>query len=370
MAKIGVVTFAHTTDNYGQVLQFLATKIFLEKNGHTVSLVLLQDRLYKRIINKVKHLFLRKFYTFNLSKDDRLKEEIFEKWTAISVRNELENPRFFNKFRKDFFNIDRGTKRTILNHDYQAFCVGSDQTWSNNSDLFLLRWVPSHYIKFSLAPSVGHKKFSDKEISSFRMALNEFSYITVREDNGLELCKKANHPEAQKILDPTFLVDSSVYVNYSKQIIVKHPTIFIYMLGGEIAYSVIELIKYYKEKGYDIKYVESQGRNEKIESIHASIDEWLGLISSSDYVITNSFHGMAFAIIFRKPFLVFPLCGIMESMNGRINNLCSTMNFKDRIFSGSLDSLFDTIDWNTAEKCIKNNRQSVTENINKLFVHY
>lgn len=368
MAKIGVVTFAHTTDNYGQVLQFLATKCFLENAGHTANLILLQDCLYKRVCNRLKRTFFKNEDSpQNLSEEDIAKEKIFKQWAAVSVRNENEHPRMFDQFRQKYFDIDKGTRRRILSHGYNAFCVGSDQTWSNASDLFLLKWVPSNYLKFSLAPSVGHKVFGDEEIEAYKKALSEFSYITVREDNGLELCQKANHPEVEKILDPTFLVDSAAYNKYADTVEKKKTTIFIYMLGGEISYSIREMIKYYEEKGYVIKYVESQGRDEQIGSLHATVGEWLGLMSSADYVITNSFHGMAFSIIYRKPFMVFPLCGIMKGMNGRIQNLCDSMKFNDRIFTGSLDTLFNPIDWTTAESCIQNNRNKVLDKINYLF---
>ena len=130
--------------------------------------------------------------------------------------------------------------------------------------------------------------------------------------------------------------------------------------------SVESIVDFCKKNGFEVKYVESQGRNENIDSIPATVEEWLGLMDNASYVITNSFHGMAFALIYHKPFLVFPLIGIMEDMNERVYNLAETTGLKERIYKGNLQLLFSTIDWSIADKIRIDNQRTLSCMISKL----
>ena len=107
-------------------------------------------------------------------------------------------------------------------------------------------------------------------------------------------------------------------------------------------------------------YVESQGRDEKCSKIFPTVEEWLGLVSNASYVITNSFHGMAFSIIYHKPFLVFPLVGLMEGMNGRVVDLSKTLSLENRVYDGNMDILFEPISWMQTDEVIAHNKDILT----------
>ena len=373
MAKIGVVTYSFTKDNYGQVLQFLATKIFLEGLGHNVNLLYTKGHkrsLLIKIYGYLKRLVGRHKKTNetykSLSQKELEKQLVFDEWAKVTDEKEKKNPRLFEKFRSKHFNIVKGSYEKILNSGYDAICVGSDQTWSCPSELYMLGWVNGDAKKFSIAPSVGHKQYTQEEIKGIVPWIKSFDFITVRENNGLDLVKKTGRHDAIKILDPTLLVDYSSYKKYSKCLPQHRPYVFVYLLGGEISVSVESIVDFCKKNGFEVKYVESQGRNENIDSIPATVEEWLGLMDNASYVITNSFHGMAFALIYHKPFLVFPLIGIMEDMNERVYNLAETTGLKERIYKGNLQLLFSTIDWSIADKIRIDNQRTLSCMISKL----
>ena len=71
----------------------------------------------------------------------------------------------------------------------------------------------------------------------------------------------------------------------------------------------------------EVKYVSSQGRVDSFKKEYPTIEDWIQLIENAKYVITNSFHGMAFSIIMNAPFIVIPLAGSFVRMNGRISLL-------------------------------------------------
>ena len=387
MAQIGVLTFSFTKDNYGQILQYLATQEYLKQKGHKAILIeptgwqdrqksKFERRLVK-IIKEAKRLVFPKTNIANtsmspsteevLTEEERQKRIVFRQWSETTDRKEQEHPRHFEEFREKYFNRQFGTYNDILASGYKAFCVGSDQTWSGAGYHMMLGWVPKKIKRFSIASSVGHRVYTDNEVAGFKNYLKRFNFITVREDSGLELCRRCGYKSAKKILDPTFLLNANDYLPYAeKHVSGSIPYVFIYLLGGDISISLTEIVAFCESKGYEIRYIESQGRDEHRECIEASVEQWLGLIMDSSYVVTNSFHGMALSVLFHKPFLVFPLVGIMKDMNGRINDLAQTLQLEERIYSGDMNTLFQPINWYKPDSYINNNRKKVDKLINSL----
>lgn len=385
MIKIGILTFAFTKDNYGQVLQYLATQEFLKQKGYEAILVEPSgwaisklERIKKLIKNKIsrttsvfgfpkRDIVLHNNVHYKLSELEEKKNNIFRHWAEVSDRKEKEHPRQFEQFREKYFNRQWGTYNDILAVKYKAFCIGSDQTWSDAGYHMMLGWVPIKYKRFTIAPSVGHRLYSEEEVRSFKDYINKFDFITVREDNGLNLCNRCGYNTAIKILDPTFLLKAEDYEQYIEDVDgCDKPYVFIYLLGGEIQPSVIEIFDFCTKKGYDIKYVESQGRDEGYECIYATIGQWIGLIKNASYIITNSFHGMAFSIIFHKPYLTIPIIGILESMNERIYDLSKQFQLVNRVYSGDLNVLFSPITWDYVDQCIRNNKETLCSLIDNL----
>lgn len=368
--RIGIVTFHNTLDNYGQVLQYLATQEYLEKRGHEVYLyqslghkVSVIKRI-KRIIKKlVKPLFLISQNKKNDSaqpiarttNEEESKHQIFQRWGEITQQTEKIHPRNFDKFRKRYFHV---IKRYYEDTEgFYAFAIGSDQMWSYVSEETMLDFVPNNSRRFSLAPSVGHKKFSADEISYASESIKKFDFITVREVSGLDFCRACGRDDAQLVLDPTFLLKKEVYDKYADAQYYKYPQryILLYLLGGEIQLEVGEIITWAKDNDLEVVYVASQGRDDDYPKCYASVEQWLYALKNATYIFTNSYHGMALSIIYRKPFLVFPLLGIMEGMNGRINNLANLFSLHDRIYKGVLSAVKDPINWSKTDLKVEGN---------------
>jgi hypothetical protein len=376
MKKIGVMTFSNAVDNYGQVLQYLATQEYLRMLGYYAALLLPIGHRLRRIdiwkyrLRRIKDIIVKYFFKnepntviepASLDELTRLKMSEFKRWDDSIERNEIIHPRFFNDFKHRYFNIFRGTYEDILEHGFTSFCVGSDQTWSCGDSYYLFKWVPKKLKRFSIAPSVGHWQFKDCELAAYRSELPKFKFVTVREDNGLELCRRCGRVDAKRVLDPTFLLSADYYNKFSTLVASSKPYALLYMLGGEIATNISDIIKYCKSRGLEVKYIASQGREDSFEKTYAGVGEWLSLIRDSEYVFTNSFHGMAFSIIYRKRFLTFPLTGIMSGMNGRINGLAEQMCLKDRLYVNDLSVIEKQIDWSRADAVVGDNRKILDE---------
>ena len=127
-------------------------------------------------------------------------------------------------------------------------------------------------------------------------------------------------------------------------------------MGADIPISVSEIFEFAEKNNFDVKYVASQGRDDSFAKIYATVEEWLSLIANADYVITNSFHGSALSVIFHKQFVVFPIVGLLSSMNERIENIANIFALKDRIYSNQMNDLFNPIDWEKVDSVILKNK--------------
>lgn len=110
-----------------------------------------------------------------------------------------------------------------------------------------------------------------------------------------------------------------------------------YLLGNETNVPVNTINSFIAESNLILKYVASQNRIDDFPKIYPTIPEWLSLMAQAECVITNSFHGTVFAILFNKPFVVFPLKGKDEGMNGRLVSILTRLQLGDRIYDGVSD---------------------------------
>ena len=369
MSKIGVITFSDTTDNYGKVLQYLAIHEYLKQRGHEPFLLRYKSKkspLLRRILSKIYHTIIKPTKKAPVKKSELM--QLYDTWTEWSERNDILHPRHFEEFREHNFNI-----KTIIGFDNQqiqeldAYSIGSDQIWSYVNRWNFLGFVPDGKPRFTIAPSTGNKNFTAEQIQEASMMLKDFSFVTCREDSGVEFCKKAGYDKAVKLLDPTFLIEKNLYNRYVSPCgVVTKPYVFVYLLGAECEVSIESIYEFANENDLEVRYVASQGREDSFQKIWATVPEWISLMKDAKYVITNSFHGMALSIIYQKQFLVLPVTGITSFMNERINSLAKSFVLEDRIFKDSLDELFNEVDYSKANKIIEANKELLNSKMSEI----
>lgn len=352
MAKIGIITFSHTLDNYGQVLQYLAIQEYLEARGHQVSLI---RQVYSTNIFKK---FARRFIHFVFNKGQKRSYTIFDRWSECTAKYEALHPRKFEDFRKKHCNIVT-LVLPAYKRGFDAFAVGSDQIWSSTSSFCFLNFVRYGELKFALAPSIGKMKVDEHVVVTIKNWLQDFKFITCREQSAVDMCKRAGRADAQLVLDPTFLINKEAYLKYSAPCMDNEEYIFLYMLGADVAVNLNSIYEFAQREGLKVKYVASQGREDDFPKVWATIPEWITLLANAKYVFTNSFHGMALSCIFSKQFLVFPIVGEMEGMNERIFNIAQKFNCKDRIFTSGLEQVKQPVDYKFIQTIIEDNRNVI-----------
>lgn len=372
MKKACVYTFTNAIDNYGQVLQYMAIQLFMEKIGYK-AYVLRHDgtpqqtiqlpfykRLFKGLNWRVKAICKKVFVSYqekseitNNLEDQKeiLLRDFFKKAFAEVEKQEKLHPRKFEEFKKRYFNIEYYNNLIKEPPIADAYIVGSDQVWGWLSDENFLNFGSTNTKRIAFAPSFGGRPpKNEKQWLLLGNYLKRFDLVTVREPDGIEFCKKAGYAKAYHIPDPTLLIKSSSYDPFCENCKKREKKyILIYLLGNYTDINLPEIYQFANEKKLEVVYVESQGRVDDYEKEYPTIPEWLSLVKNAEYVFTNSFHGTAFSIIFHKKFLTFPLIGIFERMNHRIYSILEKYHLDSRIYDGDINIISNNIDYTEVE---------------------
>lgn len=345
--RIGIITFWDTEENYGQVLQYYALIKFLESLGHEAFLIKTRDTSGKH--RTIKQKLQTLFYLLGHP------NSIFALFKNRSNKNGIPRiqvvKRGFSQFRDN--NIPCSdliyTYEDLTNHplNIDVLICGSDQIWSSMSPMMFLQF-PGHFKRISYAASFGgfeiKNKIDRKQVKSW---LDTFDFISVRETAGVDLCKGLG-VNAELYPDPTLLLNKGYYEVISDKRNQNHkPYILIYMLGNKTEFDLRSVYALAGQNHLDVKYVASQGREDGFEKIYPRIPEWLSLIKNARAVVTNSFHGTVFSLIYNTPFMTIPLAGTVTRMNGRIIDLLTKYHLENRIYSGEINVLLQNIDFSS-----------------------
>ena len=258
-----------------------------------------------------------------------------------------------------------------LNARCNTFVLGSDQLL--NAGLYSvfgghvsMSWVRSNKKIISYAASFGHDFFfgNDYQRAEIAFFLRRFDYLSVRETSGVKVAKKYFAVEATQVLDPVFLCDQSHYMDLiarGKKRLPDHAYISSYIVdpSPEIA-EILNLagrklgipIVAMSDAQYKPDYLNNMWQTETLLGV--TNEEWLANFYYSEFCIIDSFHGMCFAIMFRKPFIV-----ILNKIRGstRFTSLLRQVGLMSRAINSikdleNSDQIFGQIDYDAVYKLL------------------
>ena len=225
----------------------------------------------------------------------------------------------------------------MLNNEYRAFIVGSDQVW--NCDYFhqgfFLDFADKDKLKISYAASISKTKIDKAYLEFYKKKIEMFNYISVREESAKSLLKSFVNSNIETVLDPTFLLSTSQWEEIISPRIIKNKYIFYYELThNEINRNVVK--EFAKRTGLKIVTIphvlmefnvrDYLYRTTKVNKVGPS--EFLSLIKNAEYVFTDSFHACVFSGLFHTQFFVFGRDGHCE-MNTRIIDIIKLFGSED-----------------------------------------
>ena len=369
--KIGLLTLP-VVYNYGGILQAFALYTSINRLGAECVFLDVDWPVYpyyrrpltvlKRIVNRVT---------------GKKKSEIIPYWRSKRTERIIsQNTRVFVE--KYIANKTRPIIHFSADLDkYDAYVVGSDQVWRKSSVLniynYLFDFVGSNKKKSSYAASFGvdYWEFSTKATKQIMKYLSEFDTITVRESSAVSMIKDKLNLEAHHVLDPTLLLTKEDYNSLLSTECEENNKSFVfsYILdrNNEKNEAVQILSSFKKIPVVDIMpHSELSYFHSPKDHVYAPVEEWLRNFRDCEMIITDSFHGTVFSIIYNKPFYVLTN---KKRGNTRMECLLKMFGLSDRMIGNKNEIEIkdsEEIDWNQVNQLWNNYRSKSLEYLKKM----
>lgn len=322
--------------NYGGMMQAFALQKILKNMGHDVVTI---D--YNNPQPTLFYVYAKYLYRFYKKIIGRQKKPInIESHAEYIFQN---SNSFINKYisQSEYIDNEKNLKNNFDNNKYDVVIVGSDQTWRpkyspNIYNYYLDFLVDKKNIKkLAYASSFGVDawEYSKAETKKCAELVASFDAVSVREKSGIILCEEYLDIKSTCVLDPTLLIDKKEYIEIIGHRYNKSEGVLTYFLDGN------------KDKLYMAEYLSKklcthtyscQARKDSTDLksytvddyVMPAVEDWLASFSNASFVLTDSFHGMVFSIIFEKPFLV-----IVNKERGaaRFESLLSQLGGEERL---------------------------------------
>lgn len=318
--KVGITTF-HRARNYGAVLQTYALQKALENLNIESDVIDYRENAidlnYKLLSKKSAKKFIRDIAYFPILNK---KYKKIENFVNNNIKLSEKKPTNLEELKK-------------LENDYDTFITGSDQVWNYRltkwDEGYFLNFVSNNKKKNSYAASFGLNEIPEKEKEKYKMMLKDYNYISVREEQGTKIVKNLINNEVTQDVDPTLLIRKNEWESIAKLPKEKDYILIFVMQKNKSIFEFAE--KLAQKTNCEIIYI-ADSLKKRIKGKYkytVSPEEWLGYFINAKYVITNSFHGLAFSINLNKEFFlemqVPPATG-----NSRLETLLDRFNLRDR----------------------------------------
>lgn len=352
--------------NYGGLLQAYALQTVLKRVGHEVWT---EDRRENRnnlsgvLKNNAKILLgpIRKFYYPTISE-----KKVISKNTNF----------FIQKYINTTCPIYSSNKLLFDEYNFDAFIVGSDQVWRpmysyGIYNYFLDFTIGKNVKRIAYAASFGTDQweFTPEQTAVCSELAKQFDAISVREDSAIGLCRQYLNINAVQMPDPTLLLDKNDYLEIIKNDRPENSHsggILTYILDdSEIKRGVVQKVSSkLKLNSFSVMpqaQFKDVGKKGIEKCIYPPVAEWLQGFADADFVVTDSFHGTVFSIIFNKPFI-----SIANKTRGvsRFISLLKGFELEDRLIYSEedfKDNLLNNIDFTEINIAHKKKRAEALE---------
>lgn len=278
---------------------------------------------------------------------------LFVRRTATWFFSSFANVRKWEKFRRFFRTRLVATERVYTEADLLAadridgldpavFVCESDVLWKHRSNapldrgFFLDFPAAAGRRKVAYAPSVSKGGYTDDEVRRIADYVRGFAAVSSRERAGAEWLSRISGRDVPALLDPTLLLAAEDYAALAADAGVpargeKRGYLLLYTCVNFNANMVREARRFAKRLGKRLIEVGNFGFNrflfghEVVDD--AGVEEWLSLFMGADAVVCNSFHGICFSVVFRKPFFAFK----RKEDDWRFTGLCGALGLSDRL---------------------------------------
>jgi hypothetical protein len=366
--------------NYGQNLQAYALQRFLRDAGHEACLIRypLAEYHETNVLIYLKKFIKHALPSFLLYIIYRLKNKKYNIRTTTEgysrgLKKDGISP-YYAIYRDPSYSIYlRDINNFISSHFIQSdkffasflelqsqppeadvYIVGSDQVWNfwgrplkvaqyETANAYFLNFGKQEIKRIAYAASFGTRTIDKRSAEIIKPLIQKFSYISVREEVGLALCKTFDIDNAEWVPDPTLLLTSEHYralYNKVKTFEFDKPYCVVYMLRDNLCF-LKKIYAWAEKKKLRVRLILNSGLIQHLyQETFATIPEWLGLLDNAEYIFTDSYHGTIFAIIFGKKFGIIPFENCENDL--RLNDLCKRFKLHPPFLYDDFDSVMQS----------------------------
>ncbi len=367
--KIKTIT-CHNVYNHGASLQEYALLKYLKQLGYQAETISYNPDYLSNHYNFLavsnpkfdKNFFLRSIYLL-LKIPSRL----------LSLRRKYS----FDKFSKKYIS---STKKSYLSNqelkdntpEADVYICGSDQIWNsffqNGKDpAFYLDFVPDDKLKISYAASFATENIEENIKPFVTKKVKRIDAVSVRESSAVKILKDLGFTNIKHVVDPVFLLNKESWNNISSQEKVKKPYILVYDADNNpsIKNFVLEMSK---NNNWEIVTISNRISYADKNLSYKGPNIFLSLIKEASFVVSNSFHAVAFSLIFEKQFVVFNRA---EQINTRMKDIVDILDINETIlpYNTTQDKYNYIINYDKVrpilQKHIKESKQFLIDTIQK-----
>jgi len=236
----------------------------------------------------------------------------------------------------------------INRYALDGLVVGSDQVWrphynADIEDMYLRFAQGAHVRRVAYAASFGTDQweYDDRQTAACAALAAQFDAISVRESSGIALCRQHLGVDATAVLDPTLLISRERYLDLCREVpVTSEPYLAVYCLDvtpqkREIFTNIAH------DRGLQLRYFSAHNE------LSLTVQQWLAMFRDASMVLTDSFHGTVFSIIFQKDFYTFLN---EERGKSRFESLLKPLQLESRIITdNSVDAAMSPIDFTAVE---------------------
>ena len=333
--------------NYGTVLQAAATRDVLEPYGKPL------------FVDYCREAWTRKGLQDIYLKDKKHSLPINVVRYLVALPELKTNKKLFRTFVESQLHLVNADSLITGKGQFDAqsvYCVGSDQTWNEELNkgidpVYTLKNVPSNCRKISLSASFGRPSIPAAEAAKMKPLLEQFDAISVRESSSVAILDHMGIKGSVALKDPVLLCRTELWYELSRNVPErKNPYVLIYMLNYNQ-----RMIDYARrladEKGMKVRIVTFSPRKPSpvgCESLcQPTPEQWLSAFRDADYVVTDSFHGTCFSILFNKPMIVFDPPRYSVRLTDVLKDFgLSNRRVEPEVAIKEIDTADGVIDWN------------------------
>lgn len=325
--KIGILTF-HRAHNYGAVLQCFALQETLKKLGHDVEVIDYRPQYIEsayrlitvRDINKVSIIQYAKFLLRDI----------------LLLPIKLIRRRHFQSFLKKKLSMSEKVLGTSIPSDYDIYVVGSDQVWNKNitngyDDVYFcyFQFEKENKKFISYAASAEDASICNDDLTFFQKRISNFDAISVREDHLVKYLSNVTNARIYKTIDPTLLFDRSFWNQYLPSKVSSRSYIIVY----QARYDRKLILKAQNiAKSLNCELIEMSAWTIPLsrmgkKGMQTSPLGFVNYIKNAKLVLSTSFHGTVFSVIYGVPFYYVAMS---DGWDTRALTLLADLNLQDR----------------------------------------